>query len=395
MKINNKPILSDLITLQRGFDITKAEQIPGEIPIISSSGIKSYHNKAKCSGPGVVTGRKGTLGKVFYSRDSYWPHDTTLWVKDFKDNDPKYVYYYLQLMKLETYDVGASNPTLNRNHLHKLKVQITSLPIQRKIAAVLSAYDDLIENNNRRITILEKIAEELYREWFVRLRFPGHEKVKIVKGVPEGWEVKKISEVVDFLSGFSFKSITYLPNAKYGIVTIKNVQDGFFVNQCTDFIDDYPSNMKSHCKLDTGDVLMSLTGNVGRICHVIGEDFLLNQRVAKLRKKAKNSSQFIYYTFRNRSMLQLIENLSLGSTAQMNLSPIKLGKQKIIVPNKELLNSFEDIVLPITNEKIFFLKSNEKIRNIRAGLLTRLMSGKIDVENLDIAFPPGMEEEAT
>jgi type I restriction enzyme S subunit len=139
---------------------------------------------------------------------------------------------------------------------------------------------------------------------------------------------------------------------------------------------------------------MSLTGNVGRICHVIGDNFLLNQRVAKLRSKIYNSSQFIYYTFRNRSMVQLIENLSLGSTAQMNLSPIQLGKQKIIVPDQELLNKFEDIVLPVKDEKIFFLKSTEKLRNIRDGLLSRLMSGKIDVENLDIQFPKSMLEQS-
>ncbi|MGV8057106.1 MAG: restriction endonuclease subunit S [Smithellaceae bacterium] len=394
MKGWNNSELSELILFQRGFDITKAQQTEGDVPIISSSGISSFHNKAKCKAPGVITGRKGTLGKVFYSNVAYWPHDTTLWVKNFKENNPKYAYYYLQLLKLETYDVGASNPTLNRNHIHKLKINIPDPAVQRKIAAVLSAYDDLIENNNRRIAILEKMAEELYREWFVRLCFPGHEQVKIVKGVPESWDVKRIGNIVDFLSGYSFKSETYLPSGKYGIVTIKNVQDGFFVPECSDFIDITPLNMKDHCILKTGDVLMSLTGNVGRICHVIGENYLLNQRVAKLRPKIKHATHFIYYTFKNRSMIQLIENLSLGSTAQMNLSPIQLGKQKLIVPEESLLLKYETATLPLYKEILSLLKTNATLKQTRDRFLSRLMSGKIDVANLDIQFPDSMKEEA-
>jgi type I restriction enzyme S subunit len=237
------------------------------------------------------------------------------------------------------------------------------------------------------------MAEELYREWFVRLRFPGYEKVKIIKGVPEGWEVKKISEIVDFLSGYSFKSGTYLPSGKHGIVTIKNVQDGFFVPECSDFIDVTPSNMKDHCFLEVGDVLMSLTGNVGRVCHVIGNNYLLNQRVAKLQPKIKQATQFIYYTFKNRTMLQLIENLSLGSTAQMNLSPIQLGKQNVITPDKVLLEKYETATLSLRKEILAILQKNALLKQLRDRLLTRLMSGKIDVENMNIQFPASMQEE--
>ena len=295
---------------------------------------------------------------------------------------------------LEAISKGTTQDNLSLDKLRKVKFKIPPLPIQRKIAAAPSAYDDLIENNNRRIAILEKMAEELYREWFVRLCFPGHEKVKIVKGVPEGWEVKRISENVDFLSGYSFKSETYLPSGKHGIVTIKNVQDGFFVPECSDFIDTTPSNMKDHCLLEAGDVLMSLTGNVGRICHVIGKNYLLNQRVAKLRPKINQATQFIYYTFKNRSMIQLIENLSLGSTAQMNLSPIQLGKQKLITPNEVLLEKYETATLPLHKEIMAILQKNTLLKQSRDRLLSRLMSGKIDVENLDIRFPESMKEEA-
>src|SRR5229473_1727772 len=187
--------LGDVLTLQRGFDITKKEQKQGSVPVISSSGIHSFHDTAKVNGPGVIIGRKGSLGTVFYIEEDYWPHDTTLWVKDFHSNLPKFTYYFLSTLNLAHFDVGASNPTLNRNHVHLLPVCWPPLPTQRKIAAILSAYDDLIENNMRRIAFLEEMAQSLYHEWFVHFRFPGHEKKRMVESqlgmIPEGWEVVK------------------------------------------------------------------------------------------------------------------------------------------------------------------------------------------------------------
>jgi type I restriction enzyme S subunit len=194
--------IGDVLTFQRGFDITKAQQSEGEVPIISSSGISSFHNQWKVKGPGVVIGRKGTLGTVHFVKGNYWPHDTTLWVRDFKGNEPRFVSYFLQTLKLENFDVGASNPTLNRNHIHKIKVVFPkNHDTQRTIAAILAAYDELIENNSRRVALLEKLAEETYREWFVRFRFPGHEGSKVIKGLPCGWETVKIDTAFKFKGG--------------------------------------------------------------------------------------------------------------------------------------------------------------------------------------------------
>ncbi|MCK9318210.1 restriction endonuclease subunit S, partial [Methanoculleus sp.] len=158
-------ILQDLVFFQRGYDITKAEQKPGNIPVVSSSGVNSYHSEAKVDGPGVVIGRKGSLGTVHYVDGPYWPHDTTLWSRDFKGNLPRFVFYFLQTLGLERYDVGNSNPTLNRNHIHRLDILLPEYQIQERIVEVLSAYDDLIENNRRRIQLLEEAARLLYREW--------------------------------------------------------------------------------------------------------------------------------------------------------------------------------------------------------------------------------------
>lgn len=169
-------LLGDLVFFQRGYDITKTEQEPGHIPVVSSSGIHSYHSDFRAHGPGVVIGRKGSLGTIYYIDRPYWPHDTTLWSRDFKHNHARFVYYFLHTLELKRYDVGNSNPTLNRNHIHGLPIAIPEYPIQVRIASILSVYDNLIENNRRRIRLLERAARLLYKEWFVHLRFPGYER---------------------------------------------------------------------------------------------------------------------------------------------------------------------------------------------------------------------------
>lgn len=131
--------IGEQITLQRGFDITKSEQQDGNIPVVSSGGIKSYHNVAMVKGPGVVIGRKGTLGKSYYVPEDYWPHDTTLWVKDFKGNNPRLVYYLFLHLDVTKLDSGAANPALNRNIVHPISIYWPKKAEQRAIVGRLEA----------------------------------------------------------------------------------------------------------------------------------------------------------------------------------------------------------------------------------------------------------------
>ena len=131
---------------------------------------------------------------MFYIEQDYWPLNTALYVIDFKGNHPRFVAYLLQSVLRNYQSDKAAVPGVNRNVLHDLKVRSTDLQSQERIADILSAYDDLIENNRRRMTLLEEAARQLYREWFVRLRFPGHEHTRITHGVPEGWERTPIEE---------------------------------------------------------------------------------------------------------------------------------------------------------------------------------------------------------
>ena len=198
-------VLQDLVFLQRGFDITKAQQKIGHVPVFSSSGLSSWHNEARAQGPGVIIGRKGTLGSVHYSEGDYWPHDTTLWSKSLRGNSARYVYYALRCLGLECFNVGGANPTLNRNHIHNLPIYIPERSVQDDIVSILSTYDDLINNNRRRIAFLEEAARLLYREWFVHFRFLGHEHVNVIDGQPDGWERLSFREIATIKKG---KNIT-------------------------------------------------------------------------------------------------------------------------------------------------------------------------------------------
>ncbi len=145
--------VGEQITLQRGFDITKKQQVAGNIPVVSSGGSKSFHNIAKVEAPGVVIGRKGSLGTAYFLEENFWPHDTTLWVKDFKGNDPKLVYYFFKNLDVSTLDSGTANPALNRNIVHPILTNWPEKKIQKNVVAKL----DLLHRESQNI-------EEIYQQ---------------------------------------------------------------------------------------------------------------------------------------------------------------------------------------------------------------------------------------
>jgi type I restriction enzyme S subunit len=162
--------IGDQVTLQRGFDITKHHQKEGTIPVVSSGGIKSFHSTAMTQGPGVVMGRKGTLGKVFYLENAFWPHDTTLWVKDFKGNIPRFVYYFFTLLDVRHLDSGTANPALNRNQVHPIEIDWPPIALQKKIAARLDSLQEETQRLEsiyvRKLAALEALKKSLLHQAF-------------------------------------------------------------------------------------------------------------------------------------------------------------------------------------------------------------------------------------
>lgn len=292
---------------------------------------------------------------------------------------PEYIGYYMRTPSFRGEFIAFSTMTtrasLRNEDLLSLKVALPPLKIQKKIADILSAYDNLIENNQKQIKLLEEATQRLYKEWFIDLRFPGHETTKIQKDLPEGWNIKSVNSVVDFLSGYAFKSGSFVDSGKYKIVTIKNVQDGSFDGDNVSTVDEIPSKMPNHCVLEDGDILLSLTGNVGRVCLVVGDDYLLNQRVAKLKS---HYHAYTYCLFRSKDMFDEMNNLANGA-AQQNLSPVRTGEIKIAVPSESVLDDFESVVMPIIQQMIILNKQIVRLKQARDRLLPKLMSGEITV----------------
>ena len=296
--------------------------------------------------------------------------------------DNEYVYYLIKnfLPGLKAYNLGTASGReyVSKSNFEKIElVAEQDKEIQKKIGVILSRYDSLIDNYQKQIKLLEEAAQRLYKEWFIDLRFPGHENTKIIDGVPEGWEKKKVNSIIELQSGFAFKSSTFDDNGTYKIVTIKNVKDGAFDGDNVSRIVAIPEKMPKHCVLADGDILLSLTGNVGRVCIVNGKNYLLNQRVAKL---ATDYKAFAYCLFRSRDMFIEVNNLANGA-AQQNVSPIRIGEMKILLPNNELLQEFESIARKSIARIISLQSQLRLLTEARDRLLPKLMSGEIEVLN--------------
>src|SRR5690554_4059226 len=160
--------LGEFAELKRGYDLPKREREIGIIPLVSSSGTTDLHSVAKVKGPGVITGRYGTIGQVFYVEEDFWPLNTTLYVQNFKNNNPLFVYYLLKTISYEDYSDKAAVPGINRNHLHKAKIRVPVNPShQQEIAEKLWVLDSKIELNRQTNQTLEQIAQAIFKSWFV------------------------------------------------------------------------------------------------------------------------------------------------------------------------------------------------------------------------------------
>ena len=277
--------------------------------------------------------------------------------------------------KADAAAIGAAQRTVSLTSLRGMEIELPPLKVQEAITSKLSVYDNLIENNQKQIKLLEEAAQRLYKEWLVDLRFPGYEDTPIVDGVPEGWEEAQIDSRISLLSGYAFKSAQFDSSGEYKIVTIKNVKDGEFDGINTNRIVSIPGKTPKHCVLTDGDILLSLTGNVGRTCIVNGNNYLLNQRIAKLQS---DIPAFTYCLFRSSDMFDAMNNLANG-TAQQNLSPIRTGKISILFPADNLLEEFERIVGSMISKMLSLIKQCDLLIQARDRLLPKLMSGEIEV----------------
>ena len=197
--------LGDFIELKRGYDLAQAKRIPGPYPLVSSAGVSDCHSVPMAKGPGVVTGRYGTIGQVYFVEQDFWPLNTTLYVRDFKGNDPKFINYFLKTVDFLAYSDKAAVPGLNRNHLHEALAQIPDLVTQLNIAKVLGALDDRITLLRETNATLEAIAQALFKSWFVDF---DPVRAKLESRAPEGMDE---ATAALFPDGFEESELGFVP----------------------------------------------------------------------------------------------------------------------------------------------------------------------------------------
>jgi type I restriction enzyme S subunit len=256
--------------------------------------------------------------------------------------------------------------TAFKNHT---ELQIPDLPTQRKIAAILSAYDELIENNQQHIALLEKIAEEIYREWFVRLRFPGHGNVRVVKGVPETWDNTRFGKFCMLKRGYD------LPD--------RSVEPGEYPVIASTSIKTYHNEFKVKPPVIT----TGRSGSLGTVLMVHRKAWPLNTALY-VRDFFGNSPYLVFYTLKNMGLETFNSGAGVPTLNRNHINGIRIA-----VPDRDLQGRFDSIVSPIHEQKEQVKKANAILTSAREALLPRLISGKLSVENLDINYPPGMAEE--
>ena len=356
-------LLGDVITLQRGFDLPERERVQGDVPIVSSSGTTGYHNTYKVKAPGVVTGRYGTLGEIHYVTRDFWPLNTTLYVKDFKGNFPLFVAYFLRTLNLPSQNAAGAVPGVNRNHLHMLKVRIPPVPTQRTIASILSVYDDLIANNNRRIGILEAMAQAIYREWFVEFRFPGHEKVKLVDSplgkIPEGWR-RQLGDVVTLKRGYD------LPQRERTAGDVPLVSS----SGITDFHD--------KALVEGPGVVTGRYGTLGEVFYIPRSFWPLNTTLY-VRDFHDNEPLLVVHLLRS---LHLASQNAAGAVPGVNRNALHL--LDVVFPPIELQKRIAPDFNAIERCCATLRSKNANLHKTRDLLLPKLMSGQLDVECLGI-----------
>ncbi len=378
--------LGDLIEFQRGYDLPKSEFKSGNVPVISSNGILGYHNEFKVRGPGITIGRSGTVGLPHFIEEDFFPHNTALFVKDFKGNFPKYIFYLIKTLSLHDRGSGSGVPTMNRNHLHPLKVSVyLDIDYQQKIASVLSALDSKISINNRINAELEAMAKTIYDYWFVQFDFPSPSPLgragvgspyktnggkmvwseELKREIPGGWEVKTINEVASVKAGgdkpknYSFEKteINNIPIYSNGITN-----DGLY-------------GYTNKSIIAEQSITISARGTIG-FCVLRNRPFVPIIRLITLTPNFKGSAKYFYEALKH----FIFEN---SGSVQQQLTVPQVLNIKILYPKEEVLKQFDLITSPMIEKIEVSKEENQKLNELRDWLLPMLMNGQIKIKDAE------------
>ncbi len=303
---------------------------------------------------------------------------TELFVFRSKDGvtDEEFVYYLLKQQYIRNLAANSMTGASGRQRadlkfIKRIKIQLPNLDVQHCIASILSTYDTLIENNTKRIRLLEKMAENLYKEWFVRFRFPGHENVEMENGLPKGWKMTNLFDVADVTYGFAFKSNKFCDNAELNpVVRIRDIQENH-TNTYTD------EQCEDKYLIGKNAILIGMDG-IFHMCLWNGERAYMNQRVVMLNSKEKGVCNYLLY-LAIRPQIKYWEQVISGTTVA-HLGDKHLRKVKVLLPEKAILEKANSIISRAMDEKNILQHQNSLLARQRDLLLPRLMSGKLEVK---------------
>lgn len=402
--------LGDVIELKRGYDLPQKERLPGDVPLVSSSGVTDSHAKAMVKGPGVVTGRYGTLGQVFYVEQDFWPLNTTLYVRDFKGNDPRFISYFLRDIDFLAYSDKAAVPGLNRNHLHQAKIRFpTNLTEQRAIAHILGALDSKIELNRRTSETLEAMARALFKGWFVDFEpvrakqesrwhigqslpglpahlydmFPDQLVESELGEIPVGWKLGAIEDLCSSISSGGTparKNPLYWSNGTIPWFKTGELNDGPLLD--ADEKINEAALAGSSCKLwPAGTILFALYASptVGRI-GILTAPGTSNQAAAGLMAK-----DYFGIPFLRRVLIEAREKLqsvAVGA-AQQNINQAILKSHQIILPASELAREYSRIVSSWDDQQVEIAREIRSLNLLRDTLLHKLISGELRIPDAE------------
>ncbi len=393
------PFGSDLTTrhyVDDGVPVIRGVNLPDDLQFYDDGFVFVSTEKADAlaannAGPGdVVFTQRGTLGQVgLIPHDSRFPRylisqsQMKLTVDAAKVNS-KFVFYYFRhpttIQKIKNYAITSGVPHINLGILRRFEIPLPPLHTQNRIVETLGAYDDLIENNRRRMALLEESARLLYQEWFVRLRFPGHEHVGVFNGIPAGWKIANFSEFVDYLEGPVLRNRQYRSEG-IPFLNIRTIKDDEIDLTKVQFIDEVELQAKyRHFLLEEDDHVVSSSGTLGRVvtirgCHL---PVMLNTSLIRMRAKSYLSKWFVKSYLKHGDYVDQVTSMATGS-AQLNYGPSHLAKLQFMIPTLQIASLYDDFVSPCFRQIKTLLDANLKLRAARDLLLPRLMNGEVVV----------------
>lgn len=383
MAYANRMMLGDVVRFGNGKAIKPGGT--GLYPVYGSNGIIGGSDEFRHEN-GVVIGRVGAYcGAVLYCPTKFWASDNTLVAYPAsKQVDTKFLYYLLADAKLSRYAGGAAQPLVTQTVLKQVDVRVPPLSVQQHIAGILSAYDELIENSQRRIKILETMARALYREWFVHFRFPGHESVRLVPSplgdIPQGWEVKPVADAFEISGGGT-------PSRKesefWNGGTIQWYSPSDLTRAGTMFIDDSSDHITNRGLAESSArmfparcVMLTSRATIGAIA-INTQPACTNQGFITCLPNAQVPLYFLFHWLSER--VPTIERMASGATFK-EISRGVFKTIEFLQPTVELISRFDALAAPLAEQVLTLQRQIQNLRRTRDLLLPRLLSGQIDVE---------------